>query len=260
MIKRAAKEAGNYFYVFPEAAQGRKALWEDIDSDGFAAIDHIPKELGANINSQEMRVVIPKTMDGGKSVIRIIGLDNNKDSIRGTGCKGAVFSEFAFQDPDAYKVLMPSIRERGGWVIWNSTPNGRNHFWDLENTNKYNDRWYISHLQTYWPDENNYSGLVAPDKILEVQKEDGLSDEDMEREYGVSYGTGAKGSIYGDHIKKAREEGRIGVFPYDSNYPVHTFWDLGYNDPTAIWFVQYIGSQIRFIDYYEKEIKPLWKI
>lgn len=259
MIYRAFLEPGNYYYIFPLASQGRKALWETIDSNGNSAIDHIPEQLNANINSQEMRVVLP-TADGKKSTIRIIGLDKNKDGIRGVSCKGAVFSEFAYQDPDAYKVLMPSLRESDGWSIWNSTPEGNNHMWDMEQNIKDSDNWYFSHLQTMWPEEDNYSGLIKPDQLHEVQNEEGLSDEDMEREYGASYAAGAKGSIYGDHIKRARSEGRIGIFPYDSNYPVHTFWDLGYNDPTSIWFVQYIGEQIRFIDYYEEAKREIPEI
>ena len=252
MIKRAVEEAGNYYYIFPTAAQGRKALWETTDQDGNAAIDHIPKELEANVNSQEMRIIVP-TVTGQRSIIRIVGLDKNKDGIRGVSCKGAVFSEFAYQDPDAYKVLMPSLRESKGWAIWNSTPEGNNHMWDMEQNIKNSSNWYFSHLQTLWPEEDNYSGLVPIEQLEEVKNEEGLSDEDMEREYGSCYSAGAKGSIYGDHIKKARSECRIGSFPYDSNYPVHTFWDLGYNDPTSIWFVQYINEEVRFIDYWEKE-------
>lgn len=33
--------------------------------------------------------------------------------------------------------------------------------------------------------------------------------------------------------------------------PVHTFWDLGVNDTTVIWFVQRAGLEWRVIDYYE---------
>lgn len=30
-----------------------------------------------------------------------------------------------------------------------------------------------------------------------------------------------------------------------------TFWDLGMNDTTAIWFVQIFGKEVRLIDHYE---------
>lgn len=265
MIYKAAIVAGNYYYVFPTAAQGRKALWETTDTDGFAAIDHIPKMEGVNINSQEMRVIIP-TFDGKRSIIRIIGLDKNKDGIRGVSCKGAVFSEFAYQDPDAYKPLMPSLRESGGWAIWNSTPQGRNHMYDLElgavkslMEKKEESKWFFSHLQVLHPDQPGYSGLLKPEDMIEIQDEEGLTDDDMEREYGANYDIGAKGSIYGWYIQKAREEGRVGLYPYDNNFPVHTFWDLGFSasDPTSIWCVQYIQDTIRFIDFMEVYQTPI---
>jgi hypothetical protein len=39
--------------------------------------------------------------------------------------------------------------------------------------------------------------------------------------------------------------------PYDPILPVHTAWDLGIGDSTAIWFFQVALAEIRVIDYYE---------
>ena len=39
--------------------------------------------------------------------------------------------------------------------------------------------------------------------------------------------------------------------PYDDNLDVETWFDLGLNDSTAIWFVQRFKGEIRLIDYYE---------
>jgi phage terminase large subunit len=61
-----------------------------------------------------------------------------------------------------------------------------------------------------------------------------------------------QGAIYAAELAKARDEGRIGVVPVDRTLPVHTAWDLGYLDPTAIWFFQWTrAGQIRFVDYFE---------
>src|SRR4029079_18682258 len=38
---------------------------------------------------------------------------------------------------------------------------------------------------------------------------------------------------------------------YDPELAVHTSWDLGIGDPTAIWFWQITGDEIRLIDHYE---------
>jgi phage terminase large subunit len=39
--------------------------------------------------------------------------------------------------------------------------------------------------------------------------------------------------------------------PIDRAVPVHTAWDLGVSDFTAIWFIQCVGKERRLIDYYE---------
>ncbi len=59
------------------------------------------------------------------------------------------------------------------------------------------------------------------------------------------------GAIYANEIRKATEETRICSVPYENGKPVHTFWDLGRRDKTAIWFVQIIGFEFHIIDYYE---------
>ena len=59
------------------------------------------------------------------------------------------------------------------------------------------------------------------------------------------------GAIYRKEIEAAYFENRIGRVPYDPALPVHTTWDLGVGDATAIWFVQLVGAERRCIDYYE---------
>lgn len=66
----------------------------------------------------------------------------------------------------------------------------------------------------------------------------------------------ADGAIYGNALRKVHKEGRICVVPVEA-VEVNTFWDLGRNDHTAIWFHQKIGLQNRFIDYYENRLVDL---
>lgn len=59
------------------------------------------------------------------------------------------------------------------------------------------------------------------------------------------------GSYYGSILTKMRGQGRIRrVLPVDGQ-PVNTFWDLGRNDVTAIWFHQHVAGEHRFIRYFE---------
>jgi phage terminase large subunit len=44
---------------------------------------------------------------------------------------------------------------------------------------------------------------------------------------------------------------RITRVPVQAGVPIHTFWDLGQSDNTAIWFVQIVGMEYRLVDYYQ---------
>lgn len=59
------------------------------------------------------------------------------------------------------------------------------------------------------------------------------------------------GAIYRKEMEAAWFEKRIGRVPWEPTLPVHTVWDLGVSDATAIWFVQLVGTEKRLIDYYE---------
>ncbi len=63
--------------------------------------------------------------------------------------------------------------------------------------------------------------------------------------------TRRSGAVYAKQIAKAREEGRVTVVPYDPASEVFTAWDLGFGDATAIWWLQFIGRELRWLDYYE---------
>ena len=79
--------------------------------------------------------------------------------------------------------------------------------------------------------------------------------DDMRREYPSTpnecWEVSNEGTYYGKYIVQARVEKRICHVPYDDSLPVHTAWDLGYNDSTTIWFFQVYGKEVRVIDYEE---------
>lgn len=65
-----------------------------------------------------------------------------------------------------------------------------------------------------------------------------------------------EGSYYAVQLSNARRTGRIGNVPHVSNVPVHTFWDIGKRDGTAIWLMQKVGLEHRFIGYIEDHEQP----
>ena len=65
----------------------------------------------------------------------------------------------------------------------------------------------------------------------------------------------AEGSYYGRLLSRADEEGRLGRVPVEPGLLVHTAWDLGVGDSTAVWFFQHLPAgrmgEWRFVDFYE---------
>lgn len=78
---------------------------------------------------------------------------------------------------------------------------------------------------------------------------------DMKREYpstpAEAFEASVEGAYYADQMAAAELQGRIGTFPHDPNYPVHTAWDIGRGDYTAIWFFQRQIKRVRLVHYFQ---------
>ncbi|BCU55154.1 terminase [Enterobacter kobei] len=85
-------------------------------------------------------------------------------------------------------------------------------------------------------------------------KEKTLGD-DMKREYPTipaeAFQQSVEGAYYAKQFRWLYTNKRIGQIPDNSHLPVHTFWDIGVGDSTAIWFVREVGEEFHVIDYYE---------
>lgn len=64
-------------------------------------------------------------------------------------------------------------------------------------------------------------------------------------------------TIYGKQLRQTRQDKRFTKLPIIRGLPVNTFWDIGRNDSTAIWFHQHVESQHHFIYYLEGRLENL---
>ena len=71
------------------------------------------------------------------------------------------------------------------------------------------------------------------------------------QEFECSFDAAITGAYYAKELAKLDEDKRITRVPYEPMLKVHTVWDLGVSDSTAIWFFQLSGREIRIIDYLE---------
>lgn len=121
---------------------------------------------------------------------------------------------------------------------------------------KNNDKWYTQLLTV---DDTNEQ-VFTKDQIQQIKDEfiqRGKPLDLFNQEYYCSFSSAVEGSYYSRQMTQADKEGRITRMPYEANLLVSTWWDLGVNDSTAIWFTQQIGNEIRFIDYVEDTGKGL---
>lgn len=239
LIMQACKRVGIYYYFFPHFGQGRKILWDGVDKSGYRLLDHIPKELvDGNFNGTEMKV---RLKNG--SLIQVIGT-NNIDSIVGTNPIGCVFTEYSLQDPTAWTLIRPILRENGGWAVFNFTPRGANHGKEIFDMAKRTTDWFCQLLTV------EDTGVLT-EADIQKERDEGMSEDMIQQEYYCSFTLGVEGSYYAKYVQDAKDEDRIGNVAWNKQSRVYTVWDLGYGDSTSIIYYQVIGNAIHVIDYYE---------
>lgn len=140
-IKRAFERVGTYFYFLPEYSQAKKVIWDNIDNDGFRMVEHIPEHLIKATNKQELKIEL---ING--SVIQLIGADNFSKSGVGTNPIGVVLSEYSINNPEVWGFIRPILAVNGGWAIFNFTPRGQNHAFQLLEMAKNNPDWFTQVL------------------------------------------------------------------------------------------------------------------
>ena len=98
--------------------------------------------------------------------------------------------------------------------------------------------------------------------VLEQERRDCL--ENQPERYGHiwegEYATVLEGAYYAKHLTQAQLDGRIGFVGPDPLMKYYACWDIGgtsgRSDATSIWIVQYVGTEIRVLNYYEAVGQP----
>lgn len=251
LIKKAFEKPGVYLHCFPNYNQAKRAIWKSVHEthtgESMAYLDHIPQELIKHKNSSEMTI---QFVNG--SIYCVMGLDG-KNAIRARGMNPSfvILSEYAFMDAESWRVLEPRVKQNNGAAIFISTPNGRNHFYELYQYAK-SDPNYFTSLMTV-----EDAGSLTANDIEELRKE-GVPEDFIQQEYYCSFQRGAEGSYYGKQIQQARDQNRICHLPIIPDLPVHSSWDIGIGDSTAIWLFQSLPNGVyNFIHYYENNGESL---
>lgn len=261
-INRIAKcmvdRPGLYWHCFPTYNQGRKIAWDGFTKAGRKFRDAFPAQLVAKESINEMRIEmrpmgwnkeLQEPYPGG--IYQVVGSDD-PDRLVGANPFGIVFSEWSIMNPAVWDLVAPILAENGGWALFIYTARGHNHGFTLLETAKKNPKRWFHQILTVR--DTFHEGKAAVDeKELINAVADGMSPEMIQQEFYCSFEAPLVGAFYGTQMTKAREEGRIGKVPYDPALLVDTWWDLGMNDETVIWFTQTYGKEERIIDYFSDE-------
>lgn len=232
---------GNYYYFAPTYAQGKKIIWDGKDRTGrpFLSVfpgypntkSDDPQSVIAAMDKREMKIHLTNG-----SMFQVIGIDD-EDSLVGTNPVGCVFSEYSvMRGTKAWDLVRPILAENGGWALFTYTARGLNHGWRLYELTKDDPEW---HTEFHTVNTALHDGQrVITDEDIEKERRSGMTDDLIAQEFYNDFYASNTGAYYSTQMKLAKEEGRIGSVPWQPDLPVHTAWDLGMRDSTAIWFFQ----------------------
>lgn len=180
------------------------------------------------------------------SEFNFVGLKNNVANVKSyEGVDICWVEEAQTVSRHSWNVLIPTIRKESSeiWVTFNP---------ELETDETY-QRFVVNPPEDCLVAKINWSDNPWFPETLRQEK-DALKARDPAAYATVWEGVCRRtvdGAIFAKEMEMAELEDRITRVPYDPIKPVHAVFDLGWADNTAIWFIQFIGMEIRVIRYLE---------
>jgi hypothetical protein len=230
------KEDGRYAYVAPYYAQSKTIAWDYLV--------RFSQPVLRKANQSELWVEL---MNGAR--IRLFGADN-PDALRGLYLDGVVLDEYADMKPSIFgAVLRPLLSDRKGWATFIGTPKGHNAFWEVYNNATQDKSWYVKVLRA------SQTGLLEQSELDDAAKT--MTQDQYLQEFECDFESAILGAYFGKEMRALTDGGRIKEIEYDPLFPVHTAWDLGFSDDTAIWFFQVVHGEIRCLDYHSSNGQPV---
>jgi phage terminase large subunit len=110
---------------------------------------------------------------------------------------------------------------------------------------------------------SNWSDNPFFPQVLEHERQDCLrqTPEQYDHIWEGGYATVLEGAYYAQALAEAKRTGRIGKVPMDPLMAVRAYVDIGGTgakaDAFAMWICQFVGKEIRVLNYYEAVGQPL---
>ncbi|MCP4410090.1 MAG: PBSX family phage terminase large subunit [Gammaproteobacteria bacterium] len=215
----------------------------------------ISLKLGVADGFKVFREVIQTPGDG---LIAFQGMqDHTADSIKSLeGFKRAWVEEAQTLSNTSLELLVPTIRTEGSelWFSWNP----RRKKDPVDKLLRGDDRPTGAKIV-----EANWSDNPWFPEVLEQERQDcmRLNPDQYDHIWEGGYVSIVSGAYFASALQEARAQGRIGSVAADPLMQTRAIWDIGgtgaKSDACAIWIVQFVGREIRVLDYYEAVGQPL---
>lgn len=194
----------------------------------------------------------------GDGVITFTGMqDHTAESIKSLeGFKRAWWEEAQTASARSMQLLRPTIRAEGSelWFSWN--PRRKVDPVDLMLRGPELPTGAVV-VKANWRDNPRFPSVLEDERLDCLR----ANPDEYEHIWEGGYATVAAGAYFAKDIALARAQRRIGRVPADPLMTVRLFVDIGGTgaraDAFAMWAAQFIGKEIRVIDYYESVGQPL---
>jgi phage terminase large subunit len=216
-----------------------------LDESSLEEIKAAIKSVPWLLSYYEIGEKFVRSKDGRINYV-FAGLRRNLDSIKSKARIIIAWVDEAEGVSDAaWQKLIPTVREDNSeiWVTWNpETKHSATH-----------RRFRVNPPQDSKICEINWQDNPYFPKVLDKERKEDLKlrPDDYGHIWDGDMKVHADGAYYAVEMREAKAEGRITNVPYDRAVGVVTAWDLGVGDSTSIWFAQFVGAEVRLIDYYE---------
>lgn len=256
---------------FAKMAAVRAFMWSQAGREGIILCcrqfmnsldDSSLEEVKAAIQSEDWLLAhfeigekFVRTKDG-RVAFKFAGLDRNINSIKSKARILLCWIDEAEPVTEAaFEKLIPTLREEDSelWVTWN--PERRNAAVETRFRNSDDKRTKIAEVN--WQDNPWF-----PDVLNRVRVKDMNERPDQ---YGHiwdgEHKTGFVGAYFTAGMLLAKQQHRIGNLAADPLLSVRAYWDIGGTgakaDARTLWLVQFVGKEIRVLNYRETQGQPL---
>jgi len=192
----------------------------------------------------------------GRISYKFAGLDRSIDSVKSKSRILLCWVDEAEAVTEiAWQTLIPTLRDEVSelWVTWNpKSKKSATHKRFREDTDP-----RMKVVEMNWRDNPYFPAILERQRLRDKEKRPDTYPHIWEGDFVKII----EGAYYAKSINTARSDGRITSLSADPLMAYRAMWDIGgtgaKSDACSIWIAQWVGREIRWIDYYEAQGQPL---